>query len=119
MDTYVQNQFIAAYEEAMRFSNPEIGDAPLAGRTAAAMKRECKAFLAEAATNPSAYSAITASPGHAGHDFWFTRNHHGVGFWEWEMEGRTDKATAEWLTELAHTYNELTPFVNRGKVELE
>lgn len=38
-------------------------------------------------------------PGQAGHDFWLTRNHHGVGFWD-----RGLGVVGEQLTKAAHEY---------------
>lgn len=38
----------------------------------------------------------------AGHDFWMTRNHHGVGFWD----GDWPEPMAKQLTDLAHKYGE-------------
>ena len=46
-----------------------------------------------------------------GHDFWFTRNRHGVGFWEreWGEEGKE-------LTESAHTFGEAYLYEHEGKI---
>jgi hypothetical protein len=38
----------------------------------------------------------------AGHDFWFTRNHHGVGFWDRGLGELGDR-----LTKAAHVYGEV------------
>jgi hypothetical protein len=43
----------------------------------------------------------------AGHDFWLTRNHHGVGFWDRGMGGVGDL-----LTNASHHYGEKYVFVN-------
>jgi len=48
----------------------------------------------------------------AGHDFWLTRNRHGVGFWDRGMGALGDK-----LTEAAHAYGEVNLFEdNNGKL---
>ncbi|MGL5935290.1 MAG: hypothetical protein ACRCZI_06665 [Cetobacterium sp.] len=63
-------------------------------------ERDCMAFLkAHAAQIQGRYKA-------AGHDLWFTRNHHGVGFWEadrpWGQEaGENMTVAAQELRELA------------------
>jgi hypothetical protein len=49
----------------------------------------------------------------AGHDFWLTRNHHGAGFWDGDYE----KDKGERLTNSAHSFGELWPYVgDSGKI---
>ena len=49
----------------------------------------------------------------AGHDFWLTRQHHGVGFWDRGLSvGRA-------LTEAAHEFAELDVMVDGGRVYIE
>jgi hypothetical protein len=51
----------------------------------------------------------------AGHDFWFTRNHHGAGFWDRNLGEVGDK-----LTEAAKAFGECTLIVgDDGKIYLE
>ncbi len=45
------------------------------------------------------------TPAQLGHDFWLTRNHHGVGFWDRDLGELGDK-----LTELAHTFKAVNVF---------
>lgn len=45
--------------------------------------------------------------GHAGHDFWLTRNGHGAGFWDGDWPEDAGKR----LTDAAHGYGELSPYV--------
>lgn len=48
----------------------------------------------------------------AGRDFWFTRNHHGVGFWD-----RGLGELGNTLTKAAHGYRELAPYLGgNGRV---
>ena len=74
-------------------------------------ERDCQAFL-------STYSDIIGNNfEQAGHDFWFTRNHKGVGFWEcdrpWGENGRR-------LSNAAHAFRELSPVVgDDGKIYFE
>lgn len=41
------------------------------------------------------------------YDFWFTRNRHGVGFWD----GRYQKTQGEELTKIAHSFGEINYYV--------
>lgn len=74
-------------------------------------EKDCLSFL-------SAYKNIIGTNyEQAGHDFWFTRNGYGVGFWEsdrpWEEHGRR-------LTSAAYAFRELTPVVgDDGKIYFE
>lgn len=63
----------------------------LRGRIDSDVDKFCK--LAEA--NPAAYAAIEGSPESAGHDFYFTRQGHGAGFWD----GDWPADIGEFLTE--------------------
>lgn len=72
--------FQQAYMEAIHFTNSEeIGDADFAPETLETIKADCDKFL-------NLYGAeiesSMASIEQAGHDFWFTRCSHGVGFWD-------------------------------------
>lgn len=88
--------FTRGYIEAMFFtdaSNPDDGDlenaafADLAPETLADIVAECDRFqkenadtLAAAYAHPKGYTEEQA-----GRDFWFTRNGHGVGFWDRDL----------------------------------
>ena len=84
------------YVEALFFtSEDELGTAAfsdLAPRTLARIIRDCTAF--RAAAGP----LIDGEEERAGRDFWFTRNGHGVGFWE---AGRWPEPAADTLDRLA------------------
>lgn len=66
----------------------------------------------------AAYAADLAQAGddsQNGHDFWLTRNRHGAGFWD---RGYGDAGKR--LTEAAHTYGEMNPFVgDDGNIYIE
>lgn len=50
-----------------------------------------------------------------GHDFWLTRNGHGVGFWDRGLGERGD-----WLTAMSKPFGESSLYVNSdGKVEVQ
>jgi hypothetical protein len=91
-------EFFAGYLEAALWASsdtdPETGeDTPLDGYPldedtkirllcdAAVFFHANQADLEEAANTPG-YSTA-----HAGHDFWLTRNGHGAGFWDGDLEG--------------------------------
>lgn len=89
--------FTRGYIEAMFFTETGTGDdaeagleyanvAELALETVEIIKNDCAAFQRTAsALLERAYGALTSrtyEPIQAGRDFWFTRNGHGVGFWD-------------------------------------
>ena len=90
--------------------------------TRAAMRAECEAFVASV-SDEDLETYADAAPGHVdaptwevqfGHDFWLTRAHHGVGFWD---RAWLDKATGRRLTDLAHAAGERWLYVgDDGKV---
>lgn len=91
------NKFLRAYiEAALWSSNDEIDDSggepldknygvdDLHPDTLAKMKADCEKFEADNAeyiTDENCLTRLDADE-QAGHDFWLTRNGHGVGFWE-------------------------------------
>ncbi len=52
----------------------------------------------------------------AGHDFWLTRNHHGVGFWE---DGDWADNARDPLTKLAHSFREVNLLEEDGVLYIE
>lgn len=81
--------FTAGYVEAMFFTNTGTGDdedledatvADLAPKTRAAIIADCERFQRENIATLGDMSEDDKA--RAGRDFWFTRNGHGVGFWE-------------------------------------
>ena len=83
----------------------------------ARMRADCAAFLASARALVGAIPADYAShpdcgndaPVHAmvGHDFWLTRNGHGVGFWARDLPG----TLGDELSALAHVAGELDVYI--------
>lgn len=59
---------------------------------------DCKDFQEQ---NAELLAHGTSSQG--GHDFWFTRNHHGAGFWD----GDWPEGVGERLTDAAHRFGEV------------
>lgn len=105
------NEFTMAYVMAALFTfeeNPPQGEYSTSGRfqelfplidtvTLQKMIDDCTAFLAQA--------DLTDYPEkQAGYDFWFTRNGHGVGFWE-EDYGTPEQCAK--LTELSKKFREV------------
>jgi hypothetical protein len=89
------DEFAQGYVEAMFFTNTGSRDdedledgtvADLAPETVEKIIRDCERFQKEnAELLEQAYGKVVDglayTPERAGHDFWFTRNGHGVGFW--------------------------------------
>lgn len=108
--------FTQGYIEAMFFTADdgleEASFSDLAPETLARIKSDCTDFQAGLPrdmwgrsaldlaydSSPREYSEIDA-----GQDFWFTRNHHGVGYWD-----RGLGAIADELTDAAHTMGEVS-----------
>lgn len=110
--TFNENEVIAAYFEAVCFTDfgedgqPEHG-AEFAETAKNEAAQECADFLTVCA-NFGLLDEYIQKGGNAeqlGHDFWFTRNHHGVGFWDRGLGG-----LGEQLTEHAHKFREVTAY---------
>jgi len=113
------DEFTKAYIEAALFScfddeeepldkNYDISD--IDPETLEKMKSDCEKF------NDEAFQLWVKDypESQAGHDFWFTRNHHGVGFWEDDFG---DKETNKKLTEIADKFGEYDLEINDdGKI---
>lgn len=69
------------------------------------MQRELDDFIGSClAEDPNVFDGINAEQ--IGHDFWLTRNHHGVGFWDRGLGDRGD-----WLTKRCHPYGTSSLYV--------
>ena len=119
--------FAAGYVEAMFFTNGDTGDENenslndlgverLSKKALARIKAECAAFqdthaalLAEACKGD--YDAAQA-----GRDFWFTRQGHGVGYWDREALPDTLRGK---LSEAARAAGESTVFTQRGWIHID
>lgn len=101
------DEFTQGYIEAMFFTDAQYeGEDECAGLTVAdiapaawaLINEECAQFQQEARTLLTlTYERDDYSPIQAGRDFWFTRNGHGVGFWDRQQldaEGLGDKLSA-------------------------
>jgi hypothetical protein len=101
-------EFTRAYiEAAFWLLDEEIGDQPLSKLSADGWTRaidDCKEFQEVAFYALDAAYAFDESytEARAGHDFFLTRNHHGVGFWDRGLRDDIGKA----LTDHAHGFSE-------------
>ena len=111
------DRFTAAYITAALWSstddngNPLDGlDAELAPETLARMEAVCAKFQAENGelftVENCSYTGCSVEE-YAGHDFWLTRNGHGVGFWD----GYWIDPAATRLTDAAHAFGEIDLYV--------
>lgn len=103
--------FFTAYVTAALFTSIDDKGEPLDKRrtpadidpdTIARMKADCELFQSR---NLLELSGLDEAD--AGKDFWFTRNHHGSGFWD----GGYEEPQATRLTDAAHNFGEYTLFV--------
>jgi hypothetical protein len=84
----------------------------------ARMTADCKAFV-ERVSVELPFVLELAQPGDLGNDFWFTRNHHGVGFWDgdWDWFDRDGIDVGRRLTDIAQKFKETNLYVgDDGKV---
>jgi hypothetical protein len=104
--------FTRAYLNAVRFTeggpdNPQFEQADFSDEFIERAKQDCARFQSE--NDLSGYPLERA-----GHDFWFTRNHHGVGFWENDFGTKEQCAK---LTEACHKFKEFDAYVgDDGKI---
>lgn len=117
MNTYNLPTFVRAYLECALWSSAESEEPLNNGRDvsdfapAAIVKatEDCADFQAACAAD---LEGIDDSQ--AGHDFWLTRNRHGVGFWD-----RGLGAVGDRLTMAAHAYGESDAYLgDDGKMHL-
>ena len=99
------DQFLDGYIEAALFSSCDVDDTPLdskfsvtdlAPETVESFKADCRKFYDEN------FSLISNNLTDAGRDFWFTRCHHGAGFWDGDWPEHGDK-----LTEASKAFGEI------------
>lgn len=100
------DSFTQGYIEAMFFTNTGSGDdgdledatvADLAKETLAEIIADCQRFQLDHAELLDQAYARNYDNEQAGRDYWFSRNGHGVGFWdrsELDADGLGDKLTA-------------------------
>ena len=110
---YAFDSFTQGYVEAMFFTDASSADdGDLAGATVADLSQEaidriqadCRAFQTGPAGELlfSIYESDTPySPAQAGRDFWYSRNGHGVGFWDRGLGPIGDKLSSAcgWRTQ--------------------
>lgn len=124
---YALDDFAKGYVEAMFFTNGDTGDEReyllnelgVERLTRAAVKRiaaDCRAFLSHIMPDGCFVQqwinrAENYDMEQAGRDFWFTRQGHGVGFWDRE-ELRGELGAG--LTAAAEAQGEVYPHVQRG-----
>lgn len=123
------SDFAKGYVEAMFFTNGDIGDddewklnnlgtGRLTRKALAAIVRDCEAFLAlplghGKVSNVLAKLADCRNYGldRAGNDLWFTRQRHGVGFWD---RKEIPDLLRDRLSDLAHGMGEAQCDAYRG-----
>jgi len=124
-------EFRDAYVAAMLWSSndestPEGGEpfdanyseSDLAPEAIETIETDCRAFFAahsDLFTPEHCLRRNSTEEAQAGHDFWLTRNHHGSGFWD----GDWAEPAAQILTDAAHAFGELNPYLgDDGRIYL-
>lgn len=113
VDTFTESYIACAlWSSSDEDSNPldeQYDASDLAPETLATMQEDCADFWREQAEDLAAQGTAEQN----GHDFWLTRNGHGVGFWD-----RDTGAVGDRLTEAALTYGTYNLYVgNDGTVD--
>lgn len=110
-------EFIDAYIEAIFFTESEnIGDAKLTNETRASITKDCQDFLLRAdniVKRVLDHGLLTVDS--IAHDFWFTRNGHGCGFWEGNARGYPGN-TGDELDTIAKQFGQCDAYRYRGWV---
>jgi hypothetical protein len=119
MDTFTK-----AYIEAALWSSVGDNDEPLdknysiqdiSSETLQKMEADCAKFQKENVTDIAQYDHPSFSPEEmAGHDFWLTRNGHGVGFWD--RDDCLPESAGERLTVAANAFGECDLYVGDDKL---
>lgn len=131
LDSFTQGYIAAALWSSTAYNSPEERkqDPNHEGRFDASFKkcgynrlsralvqqidRDCAAFQRDNANLLAVwYAEFHETPERAGQDFWFTRNHHGAGFWDRWTAGDIGAK----LTEAAHAYGSVDLYYHRGRV---
>lgn len=85
-------QFLADYIACARGTLHDDDGGDLAPETLQAMRDDCADFISQAGADLREYRERTGCTG--GYDFWLTRNGHGVGFWDRDLDALGDRLTA-------------------------
>jgi hypothetical protein len=95
------DEFTKAYVECAKFTEKKPSFTP---EVLTAMEGQCKRFQLENAADIAAGPKFTRGTpeAQAGHDFWLTRNRHGVGF----FDGDWPHGAAGRLTVASHEFGE-------------
>jgi hypothetical protein len=115
LDLFTQSYLEAAFftdeerlkEEAEEFGlDPNTHDLDWSVDALQQAKKDCDAFRTDR-TVELLDEAGAKDDQQNGHDFWYTRNHHGVGFWDRNYEEEYGRA----LTKIAHSFREASTYL--------
>ena len=111
LDAFTQGYIEAAFFTETGYDEDdelhEASLAELAPEAWEAMTKDCADFQARYAADLVAVNAITGySMTIAGHDFWYTRNGHGVGYWDRDLGDVGDRLSKAcgWQTDFPEVY---------------
>lgn len=109
-DAYIECALFTADEEIVTPHSGAFDSSPYLGRVTKAMRAEalavCTVFYYANRADLSMYDADDL-----GHDLWYTRNEHGVGFWDGD---HCTKGVGERLTQAAHKLGQRSVYSGRG-----
>lgn len=118
------SDFVTGYIEAALWSSTQDNEEPIdndygfcdmANETIKQMIEDCEAFQKAEAKDLAEFQEKTERPDdHCGHDFWLTRNGHGVGFWD---RGAGD--VGDRLSDAARVWRDAYLYIQDGQVFAE
>lgn len=88
----MNDQFLTDYIACALGTSHDDDAGDLAPETLQAMRGDCAEFISQAGADLREYTQRTGCTG--GYDFWLTRNGHGVGFWDRDLDALGDRLTA-------------------------
>jgi hypothetical protein len=123
-DAYVSTMLWSSNDESDESGGEPLdrnySESDLAPEALAAIETDCRAFFAAHSDLFSNDHCLNYGPdfgieGHAGHDFWLTRNGHGAGFWD----GDWTEPAATILDNAAQAFGTVDPYVgDDGRIYL-
>lgn len=87
----------------------------LAPETLEQMIKDCEEFQRENCATLSMWYTFGQHEENAGHDFWFTRNGHGTGFWD-RFYNCPQAKVGEKLSNDSEAYGDCSLYVDDGKI---
>ncbi len=114
VDTLLEHYIVAALWSSLDGKDKPLDEnyteENLSADAIATMRKDCEAFLEKA---KPLLDGINFPLDQAGHDFWLTRNRHGVGFWDRDLGEIGEK-----LSDIAQSFGTQDLYISDGTLEV-